>query len=130
METYRVLTDTSVIIDFLRKEDKKKAVLWRIREKNECFMSTVTFFELQCGVKTERHIQDIEKLCKWIKNIPFDNEIAEIASIIYHDLKRKNELIEFRDIFIAATAIAENLCLATLNKKHFEIIKDIDLLKY
>jgi len=92
-------------------------------------MSSVTFFELQCGVKNEKHIEDIDRLCKWIKNIPFDNELAEIASIIYHDLKRKNELIEFRDIFIAATAIAENLCLATLNTKHFERIIDITFVK-
>jgi predicted nucleic acid-binding protein len=130
METYRVLTDTSVIIDFLRKENKEKAILWKIRERNECFMSSVTFFELQCGVKTARHIEDIDRLCRWIKSIPLDNEIAEIASIIYHDLKRKNEIIEFRDIFIAATAIAENFCVATLNQKHFERIKDVTLLKY
>ncbi|OQX20257.1 MAG: hypothetical protein BWK80_35925 [Desulfobacteraceae bacterium IS3] len=91
-------------------------------------MSTITFFELQCGVKTERHAEDIDKLGKWIKTIPFDDEIAEISSIIYQDLKMKNELIEFRDIFIAGTAIEENICLATLNKKHFERILDINLL--
>jgi len=130
MGNYRILTDTSVIIDFLRKENKEKAILWKIRERNECVMSSVTFFKLQCGVKTARHIEDIDRLCKWIKSIPLDDEIAEIASIIYHDLKRKNEIVEFRDIFIAATAIAENLCVATLNKKHFEKIKDIVLLNY
>jgi tRNA(fMet)-specific endonuclease VapC len=129
MDTSRVLADTSVIIDFLRKEDKKKSVLWRIRERYECAMSSITFFELQCGVKTERHVEDIDKLCKWIRIIPFDNEIADISSIIYQDLKRKNVLIEFRDIFIAATAIAENLCVATLNRKHFERIIDITLHK-
>jgi predicted nucleic acid-binding protein len=92
-------------------------------------MSSVTLFELQCGAKTEKHSEDIGKLCKWIRTIPFDNEIAEISSIIYQRLKWEHKLIEFRDIFIAATAIAENLCVATLNTKHFERIKDIDLLK-
>lgn len=130
MDTPRVLADTSVIIDFLRKENKKKSVLWRIKEKNGCTMPIITFFELQCGVKTERHTEDIDKLCKWITIIPFDKEIAEISSIIYQDLKRKNEPIEFRDIFIAATAIAENLCVATLNRQHFERILDITMLKF
>jgi len=120
----RVLTDTSVIIDFLRKKNKRNSVLWRIRENNAYFMSSVTLFELQCGAKTEKHSED-----KWIRTIPFDNEIAEISSIIYQHLKWEHKLIEFRDIFIAATAIAENLCVATLNAKHFERIKDIDLLK-
>ncbi|VEN73816.1 conserved hypothetical protein [Candidatus Desulfarcum epimagneticum] len=92
-------------------------------------MSSVTLFELKCGAKTEKHSKDIGKLLKWIETIPFDNEIAEIASIIYQRLKLKHKLIEFRDIFIAATAISENLCVATLNIKDFERIKDIDLIK-
>ncbi|MEA1966807.1 MAG: type II toxin-antitoxin system VapC family toxin [Thermodesulfobacteriota bacterium] len=125
----RVLTDTSVIIDFLRKKNKKNAPLWRIRENNECFMSSVTLFELQCGAKSNKHSEDIGKLCKWIGTIPFDDDIAEISSIIYQRLKREHQLIEFRDIFIAATAIAENLCVATLNIKHFERIKEIEFLK-
>jgi tRNA(fMet)-specific endonuclease VapC len=128
MADKRVLTDTSVIIDFLRKTNKRNSPLWRVREHNECFMSSVTLFELHCGAKTEKHIEDIEKLCKWIIIIPFDKELAEISSTIYQNLKNENNLIEFRDIFIAATAIANNLCVATLNTKHFERIRDIFLL--
>lgn len=128
MADNRVLIDTSIIIDFLRKTNKKKSVLWEIREKNQCFISSITLFELRCGVKTEKHSDDIEKLCKWIFTIPFDNEIAEVSSIIYQNLKENKQLIEFRDIFIAATAIANNLCIATLNTKHFERIRDIFLL--
>nr|VFJ53758.1 MAG: hypothetical protein BECKFW1821A_GA0114235_10449 [Candidatus Kentron sp. FW]VFJ58524.1 MAG: hypothetical protein BECKFW1821B_GA0114236_10428 [Candidatus Kentron sp. FW] len=124
-----VLTDTSVIIDFLRKKDKRNSALWGIRESHVCFMSSVTLFELQCGAVTERHFEDIGKLAKWIGTIPFDDEIAGISSIIYQRLKREHALIEFRDIFIAATAIAENLCVATLNTKHFKRIREIDLLE-
>ncbi len=129
MANPRVLIDTSVIIDFLRKKNKINSWLWRVRENNECFMSSVTLFELQCGVKTKKHSEDIAKLLKWIKTIPFDDEIAEIASIIYKRLKLEHNQIEFRDIFIAATAIAANLSVATLNIKHFERIKDLNLLR-
>lgn len=129
MANNRVLTDTSVIIDFLRKTNKEKSALWGIKEENECFMSSITLFELQCGIKTEKHSEDIEKLRKWIITVPFDNEIAEISSIIYQDLKKDKKLIEFRDIFIAATAIDMNFCVATLNTNHFARIKDIFLLK-
>lgn len=128
MASNRVLTDTSIIIDFLRKTNKENSVLWKIKDKNECYMSSVTLFELQCGIKTIQHSEDIEKICKWIDTIPFDDDIAEISSIIYQDLKKDNKLIEFRDIFIAATAISMNLCVATLNASHFERIKDIFLL--
>jgi len=125
----RVLTDTSVIIDFLRKKNKKNSALWKIKEHNECFMSSVTLFELQCGAKTKKHSEDIEKLRRWIGTIPFNDEIAEISAKIYQHLKKEHRLIEFRDIFIAATAIAENLCVATLNTNHFERIPELNLLK-
>ena len=92
-------------------------------------MSSVTLFELQCGALTEKHSEDIGKLCRWIGTIPFDDDIAEISSIIYQRLRQEHRLLEFRDIFIAATAIAENLCVATLNTKHFERITEIDFLK-
>ena len=54
MENPRVLTDTSVIIDFLRKKNKKNSALWQIRENSKCFMSAVTLFELQCGGKVTK----------------------------------------------------------------------------
>ena len=79
--------------------------------------------------KSQKHYEDIKKLRKWIGTISFNDEIAEISSRIYQNLKSENRLIEFRDIFIAATAIAENLRVATLNTNHFERVKDIKLLK-
>lgn len=103
-------------------------MLWRIKEDYNCFMSSVTLFELYCGAKTDRHFLDISKLCIWIRTIPFDDKIAELSSTIYGQLKSENKMIEFRDIFIAATAIAEGLYAATLNRGHFERIKDLDLL--
>lgn len=92
-------------------------------------MSSVTLFELQCGAKTEKHFEDILKLRRWIDTVSFDDEVAEISSKIYQSLKRDNMMIEFRDIFIAATAVAMNLHVATLNRKHFERISDIVLLE-
>jgi len=128
MEYPRILIDTSVIIDFLRKKNKQKSVLWRIKEKYECFISTVTLFELQCGSKTEQHSKDIYKLRKWIEIIPFDENISEVSAIIFQNLRAKNQLIEFRDIFIAATAISRDLLLATFNLSHFKRIQNLNLL--
>jgi len=50
-----------------------------------------------------------------------------IAAEVYHDLRKRNKMIEFRDLFIAATAIAHDLPVLTLNKKHFERIKGIEI---
>jgi predicted nucleic acid-binding protein len=48
---------------------------------------------------------------------------------IFQTLKRKNTLIEFRDILIASSSIAHNIPLATLNLKHFDRIDDLNILE-
>ncbi len=124
----RIIVDTSVIIDFLRKRKKEVSALWKIRETSTCFMSVITLFELLSGAKTERHFADIKIISNWIGQIFLDDKTAELSAHIYKNLKGKNQLLEFRDIFIAATAIHQNLTLATLNKKHFEQIENLKLL--
>ncbi len=37
-----ILIDTSVIIDFLRKKNKQNSILWKLKEKHDCFMSAIT----------------------------------------------------------------------------------------
>ncbi|MFH0726488.1 MAG: type II toxin-antitoxin system VapC family toxin [Pseudomonadota bacterium] len=119
MDNRNILIDTSVIIDFLRKKNKRKSALWDIKAGYNCFMSVISEFELWAGALTEQKKEDITKIVKWIKPIPFDSSIAEISARFHQDLKSRNEGIEFRDIFIAATALYHKYPLATLNIKHF-----------
>jgi tRNA(fMet)-specific endonuclease VapC len=129
MANRRILVDTSVFIDFLRKDKKDKTILWYLQENYICTMSSVTLFELLCGAKTEKHLADVNTLAKWIESLPFDDPVAENAATIFRELKAKNRLIEFRDIFIAATAHQHNLPIATLNGKHFECVAQITLIE-
>ena len=59
--------------------------------------------------------------------LPFDSASSQMAVQIFKDLKAKNKLIEIPDIFIAATAIQNNLPLATTNLKHFDRIEGLEL---
>ena len=54
--------------------------------------------------------------------LPFDKKANDAAINITRQLKAINQLIEVPDIFIGATALSNNLKIATLNKKHFERI--------
>ncbi len=126
MENRNILIDTNIIIDFLRKQNKQQSYLWRIKEADfNCIISTITAFELYAGVISSRHKDDLKKLLKWLDLQPFTIEIAKISAEIYKDLKSKNQLIEFRDIFIGATAIQIDIPLLTQNEKHFTRIKGI-----
>ncbi|MDP3009702.1 MAG: type II toxin-antitoxin system VapC family toxin [Methylococcales bacterium] len=129
MADSRILVDTSVLIDFLRKDKKDRTILWNLQENYRCTMSSVTLFELLCGAKTEKHLADVHILQKWIDSLPFNDRVSETAATLFRELKAQNKLIEFRDIFIAATAYVHDLPVATLNKKHFENIEQITLIE-
>jgi len=60
-----------------------------------------------------------------IEILSFKAESAEKAAEIFNQLKKANQLIEFRDIFIAAICISNSLPILTLNKKHFARIKGL-----
>ena len=60
--------------------------------------------------------------------VPFTSPMALLACEIKRRLKAKNKQIELADLFIAATAMAYDLPLATLNRKHFEPIEGLKLL--
>ncbi len=127
MENRRVLIDTSVFIEYFRKEKKQKSLLYRLtKEGYSLITSAICYFEYMSGSKN----REFDKLLfENVEVLAFDKNQAYIASEIYQDLKERNSLIEFRDILIASSAISENISLVTLNRRHFERIKDLNLLE-
>ena len=128
MEYSEVLIDTSLIIEYLRKTNKEKTLFWEIINTYECYISSVTVFELYSGAKETSHYEALDTVLAYLTILPFDTEQAKISSSLFQKLKAKNKLIEFRDIFIASSAIAKQIPLATLNKKHFKRIDALELI--
>jgi len=122
MERERILIDTSVLIDHLRKSKKESTILYKLSRSSVFFISSVTEFEFRVG-STLHNGEFIEKLLSKIHVLPFDSICVKTASQIDQDLKAKNQLISLADIFIAATALAHNLQILTLNTKHFKRIQ-------
>jgi len=106
----RILIDTDVLIDYING----------VRElpKGLIFITEVTLYEFVRGCK------DVERGKKLIeegfKVIFHDNDIILKACEIWRNLKEKGELVDDRDLLIAATAIVKNLPLLTKNVKHFK----------
>ncbi len=119
MESAELLIDTSIIIEHLRKGDKRRSILFNIPETTDLFISSVSLFELQAGATDAIKQNDIDTVLKGIAILPFDATSAVEAGKIYCELNTANKLIEIRDIFIAAAARANTLPIMTLNIKHF-----------
>ncbi len=128
MEHRRILIDTSIIIEYIRKHEKSKTLFWQLLQRSDCLISTVTEFELYSGIKHDEDVARMDKLLSFVEILDFDSYQAQKAAEIFRALKRQNKLIEYRDIFIAASALSANLPLATLNHKHFKRIEGLTLI--
>jgi len=64
-----------------------------------------------------------------LRILPLDKECSDNAITIYLDLLKANKMIDLADILIGATALTHNLPIATLNDKHFNRIKGLEIIK-
>jgi tRNA(fMet)-specific endonuclease VapC len=122
-----MVIDTNIFIEFLRTKDKKKTELFRLINSSQLYISSVTLYELLMGATNNEKMADIKVLTDDLPVLPFDDMVARKAAQIYHDLRTENKMIDYRDIFIAATCIVYDLPLKTLNKKHFNRIEELKL---
>lgn len=128
MATPGVLIDTSIVIEYLRKQNKQKSILYNIVNSYDLCLSTIVEFELYTGVTDAQKRRDVQEVLTWGIVLPLTSDIAQAAATIYQQLRAKNQLIDIRDILIAATAIAHDLPLMTLNTAHFNRIDGLQFL--
>ena len=120
----KVCLDTDICIEVIKNTEIGRKTVDAIA-KYPIFITTITAFELYTR-KTS--IDKIDLFLNKVDVLDFDIRCAKAASKVYNSLKDGGMLIEFRDIFIAATCIENKCSLATLNKKHFERIKGLEIL--
>jgi len=123
-----ILLDTSILIEMFRAKDKTTSFFYKLSENNDDFaISILTHYEIFRG---SSGFQDVfwTNFLRTVDIIPFNVMSSNEAIRIYKLLKSQNNMIDFADLLIAATAIAHDLSLATLNFKHFARIPDLHIL--
>ncbi len=124
-----ILADTSILIDYFRKSDKSNSVLIALFDQGYDFsISAITHYEIYSGA-TVQQLPFWSSLLDRTKVLPFDETVSQLAINLNSALKRKRKQIGMADLFIAATAISNNLPLSTLNKKHFDRIDGLSLIE-
>jgi tRNA(fMet)-specific endonuclease VapC len=122
-----ILPDTSIPIDYFRKKDKTKTAFVRLADRHsQFFISSITEYEIRSGINSEQE-SFWEEVLGQIEVIPFDSRTVSVATAINRALKKKSKQIAIPDLFIAATAVAMQVPLATLNRKHFDRIDGLIL---
>jgi len=59
LEHTKILVDTSVVIDFIRKKQKDETHFWYFMSNYQCFISVVSVFELYNGAIDDNKKEDI-----------------------------------------------------------------------
>lgn len=128
MAASRILIDTSVVIEHLRRQNKQKSSLYGMVDDYALYTSTVVEFELYAGAKDPQKRRDVAEVLAWCTILPLTSDVAQAAATVYQQLRATNQLIEVRDIFIAATALTRSLPLMTFNVGHFNRIRLLQIL--
>ncbi len=124
-----ILVDTSILIDFYRKTDKEKSAwIALVRQEYSFAISAITKYEIYSGA-TPNQLTFWDNVLQAITIIPFDELSVDTAVIINSELKKKRKQLDLADLFIAATAVAHSLPLATLNRKHFDRIDTLNIVE-
>lgn len=128
MEKKIIYLDSGVLIEYFRKKDKSKSKLFLLSQKYQIVkVSSITYYEILLG-SNQNQIEFWNEFFEKVEVLSFDQKAGLIASKIYKQLKRENKLIAIADILIAAVALANELDIATLNRKHFERIDGLSLI--
>lgn len=86
MENRRILIDTCVIIEHLRKQNKQKSVLHKIADDYDFITSSIVEYELWAGATNIDKKRDAKNILQLFEIIPFTSDIAREAGEIYQQL--------------------------------------------
>ncbi len=129
-----LLIDTSVLVDAERSELYERALSVREREQ-ECSISIVTVSELLHGVHRAvgdrvraRRLAFVEGVLARLEPIPIGPEVARIHAEVWARLEADGAIIGAHDLWIAATALAHGLTVATSNAREFDRVPGLPVL--
>jgi predicted nucleic acid-binding protein len=116
------LWDTSVVIDLLRGHPPSIAYARALSEPPSC--SEITRVEVLRGLRSDER-RATERLFATISWLLVDEPIARRAGDLGRRFRRSHAGIATADLIIAATAEEHDLELATLNVKHFPMVRGL-----
>jgi toxin FitB len=125
------LLDTNVISEWVRPQPDRNVIAWTAElDEDRAFISVISFAEIRRGIEMLPNGRRRERLAAWLaEDLParFEQRVLDIdlrVAETWGTLKARGQKIGLTigsmDAFIAATARAHGLSLATRNIKDFQ----------
>lgn len=127
-----VLIDTDLLVDL--EHGAGTAEFDRLLGKQESAISVVTVSELLHGVhrasgaRRARRSAFVEHLLSGLQAISITEPVARVHADVWAQLAGRGQVIGAHDLWIAATAIAHGLSLATGNAAEFRRVPGLRVL--
>jgi len=122
-----VVIDSSVFIQHWRSKNRADTLLTELFQQRKVYVSAVAKYEVLAGVG-EKDMHEWHQIFEDVTVLAFDEATIDVARMVFRQLKQESRMISLADILIAATAMVNDLPLATLNRKHFERIRGLQML--
>jgi tRNA(fMet)-specific endonuclease VapC len=126
------LLDTNVCIAVLNETSPQieARVLKELRANSQLSVSTVSAFELWCGVaKSARRQSNAQKLtaflANWINLLSFDDDDARFAGELRAGMEAIGRPVGDYDLLIAGQALRHKMTVVTANAREFGRIKNL-----
>ncbi|MEQ8906156.1 type II toxin-antitoxin system VapC family toxin [Ekhidna sp.] len=121
-----VLCDTNILIEFYKENQEILKNLESIGQENIA-VSIVTVGELLFGALNKKELKQINKDLSHLHTFNISDSVGEVFTRLMTEYTLSHNL-GLPDGLIAATAIAEDIPLYTLNMKDFKFIKGLKFL--
>ena len=123
-----MLIDTDVLIWYMRGNENAYQV---VENSNIFSISVVTYMELVQGLRNKRELNHLRKaLHGWNAQILYISEEISAKAMFYVEQHFLSHSMQLADALIGATAIAYGLPILTGNNKHYNVLKNLEVIKF
>jgi len=126
----RHLVDANVLSEATKPDPNPRVIEWLRRNERSILIDPIILGEIRFGILLLANGGRRSKLESWfeqgisrIECVPWDSAIGMRWAQLLADLRRGGKPMSIKDSLIAATALAYELTLATLNQRDFKPAK-------
>ena len=121
------LVDANVLSEPTKRVADPKVISWLTKNEANLVVDPIIIGELRIGILALPRGQKRQRLEQWLQAVieaidclPWDAAVSQRWAALVVDLKRKGQNVPFLDGMIAATALQNNLTVATRNTRDFQ----------
>jgi predicted nucleic acid-binding protein len=117
----RVLVDTSVWIEFFRKNEPCFSIVTRLIDDEQLFCCGIILAELMQGAKSDKELAVLDDFSRVFPFITESTQLWATAGKLAFQLRRRGITIGLSDCYIATAAASVGAQVATLDN-HFQLL--------